>query len=113
MTNGSMTSQSTILIVDDEQAVVDALRNSLEKAHYRVLVARDGEQALDLAERGSPDLLVLDLMLPSSGWRSVVPPASVRITLAGGPGTATDGGAHVASRCGRTLCKMPETRLPS
>jgi DNA-binding response OmpR family regulator len=59
-----MKSQSTILVVDDEQAIVDALRYSLEKAHYRVMVARDGEQALDLAERGSPDLVVLDLMLP-------------------------------------------------
>ena len=59
-----MAKQTTILVVDDEQAIVDALRYTLEKEHYQVLEARDGEQALDIAASGSPDLLVLDLMLP-------------------------------------------------
>ena len=59
-----MAKQTTILVVDDEQAIVDALRYTLEKEHYQVLEARDGEQALDIAASGSPDLVVLDLMLP-------------------------------------------------
>jgi len=59
-----MPSQSTILVVDDEPAIVDALRYSLEKSHHRVLVAQDGERALQLAASGSPDLVILDLMLP-------------------------------------------------
>ena len=59
-----MAKQTTILVVDDEQAIVDALRYTLEKEHYQVLEARDGEQALEIAASGSPDLLVLDLMLP-------------------------------------------------
>ena len=59
-----MPSQPTILVVDDEPAIVDALRYNLEKSHHRVLVAQDGERALQLAASGSPDLVILDLMLP-------------------------------------------------
>lgn len=54
----------TILVVDDEQAIVDVLHYNLTKAHYRVLVAYDGESALDLARLERPDLVILDLMLP-------------------------------------------------
>jgi two-component system OmpR family response regulator/two-component system alkaline phosphatase synthesis response regulator PhoP len=59
-----MAVQSTILVVDDEPAIVDALRYNLEKSHHRVLVAQDGERALQLAASGAPDLVILDLMLP-------------------------------------------------
>ena len=55
---------TTILVVDDEPSIVDVLTYNLEKAHYRVLVARDGEEALALARREQPDLIILDLMLP-------------------------------------------------
>lgn len=59
-----MAKNPTILVVDDEQAIVDVLHYNLTKAHYRVLVAYDGETALDLAHRERPDLVILDLMLP-------------------------------------------------
>lgn len=55
---------TTILVVDDEPAIVDVLTYNLEKAHYRVLVARDGEEALEQTRREKPDLIILDLMLP-------------------------------------------------
>ncbi len=58
------TKQHTILIVDDEPSIVDVLRYNLEKANFSVLVARNGEQALQLAHTRQPDLIVLDLMLP-------------------------------------------------
>lgn len=58
------TKQTTILVVDDEPSIVDVLRYNLEKANYAVLVARDGEQALQLAQERQPDLIILDLMLP-------------------------------------------------
>ena len=58
------TNQYTILVVDDEPSIVDILRYNLEKANFSVLVARDGEQALQLANARRPDLIVLDLMLP-------------------------------------------------
>jgi two-component system alkaline phosphatase synthesis response regulator PhoP len=54
----------TILVVDDETAIVELLSYNLEKAHYGVLVARDGIEALRLARERRPDLVILDLMLP-------------------------------------------------
>lgn len=53
-----------ILVVDDEQAVLDLLVYNLRKAHYEVLTANNGRQALDLARQVEPDLILLDLMLP-------------------------------------------------
>lgn len=53
-----------ILVVDDEQAVLDLLVYNLRKAHYDVLTAVDGSQALQLARQADPDLILLDLMLP-------------------------------------------------
>lgn len=53
-----------ILVVDDEPAVSDLLAYNLRKAHYEVLVAIDGREALRLAWETSPDLILLDLMIP-------------------------------------------------
>ena len=53
-----------ILIVDDEPAVSDLLAYNLRKAHYEVLVAADGQEALRLSREKSPDLILLDLMIP-------------------------------------------------
>jgi DNA-binding response OmpR family regulator len=53
-----------ILVVDDEPAVTDLLAYNLRKAHYEVLVAADGRQALRLAQDSQPDLILLDLMIP-------------------------------------------------
>ncbi len=54
----------TILVVDDEPAIIELLSYNLEKAHYHVLVARDGMEALQIARQQTPDLIILDLMLP-------------------------------------------------
>ncbi len=53
-----------ILIVDDETSVTDLIGYNLEKAHYEVLVAHDGEEALKAARTHNPNLILLDLMLP-------------------------------------------------
>jgi DNA-binding response OmpR family regulator len=53
-----------ILVVDDEPPIVEVLSYNLKQANYEVAVAWDGEQALDLARRLRPDLIILDLMLP-------------------------------------------------
>ncbi|HWF57818.1 MAG TPA: response regulator transcription factor [Candidatus Dormibacteraeota bacterium] len=55
----------TVLIVDDEPEIVRILRDYLERAGYAVLTAADGEAALAAARRERPDLVVLDLSLPS------------------------------------------------
>src|SRR5215475_9489197 len=54
-----------ILVVDDDHKTVDLLRLYLEKDGYQVLVAHDGRQALELTRQRRPDLVLLDLMLPS------------------------------------------------
>lgn len=53
-----------ILIVDDEPSVTDLIAYNLRKAHYKVLVAADGREALRQAYEAAPDLILLDLMLP-------------------------------------------------
>jgi len=53
-----------ILIVDDETRLVDVLRAYLERDGYRVAAAYNGREALLLARREKPDLVLLDLMLP-------------------------------------------------
>jgi two-component system, OmpR family, response regulator RegX3 len=55
---------ATVLVVDDERKIRDTLRAFLERARYAVLTAATGQQALDVAARLKPDLVVLDLMLP-------------------------------------------------
>src|SRR5436190_21437309 len=54
----------TILLVDDEDAVQKLLTYPLEREGYRVVSARDGEEALDRLADANPDLVVLDIMLP-------------------------------------------------
>ncbi len=54
----------SILIVDDEKDIVDLVAYNLEREGYEVLKAYDGEKALQLARSKTPDLIVLDLMLP-------------------------------------------------
>lgn len=53
-----------ILIVEDEAALVTLLRYNLEREGFRLLEARDGEEALVLAQEEKPDLILLDWMLP-------------------------------------------------
>ena len=54
----------TVLIADDEPNIVISLEFLLEQDGYRVLVARDGNEALEAIEREVPDLVLLDVMLP-------------------------------------------------
>ena len=57
-------SEQTILVVDDEEAIAEAVRARLSSEGYRVLVAGDGPSAIDIHKAERPDLVVLDLMLP-------------------------------------------------
>ena len=53
-----------VLVVDDEPDVLLLCRLNLEQRGHEVLEAPNGDSALELARSGSPDLVVLDLMLP-------------------------------------------------
>jgi len=53
-----------ILIVDDEAGIVNIVKARLEANNYRVVTAYDGEEALEKTSQETPDLILLDLMLP-------------------------------------------------
>ena len=59
-----MTVPPTVLVVDDERALADLVGSYLAREGFRVLSAYDGAAALELARQDSPDLVVLDVMLP-------------------------------------------------
>ncbi len=67
-----MRSPPHILIVDDNAANVDILRARLTSQGYEILTAEDGEQALASARENTPDLILLDIMMPKiDGLRKV------------------------------------------
>ena len=54
----------TILVADDEPNIVISLEYLMKREGYTVLVARDGQEALDMIARDRPDLVLLDVMMP-------------------------------------------------
>ena len=54
----------TVLIVDDEEYIVTSLEYVMKSAGYEVVVAYDGEQAIEKIKATAPDLLILDVMMP-------------------------------------------------
>jgi DNA-binding response OmpR family regulator len=60
----SRVSEQTILVVDDEEPIAEAVRARLESEGYRVIIADDGPEAIRAHDEHHPDLVVLDLMLP-------------------------------------------------
>ena len=59
-----MEQKKTILIVEDEKNIVDILRFNLQREGYDTMEAYDGEDGLEKARSGKPDLILLDVMLP-------------------------------------------------
>jgi DNA-binding response OmpR family regulator len=87
-----------ILLVDDDPEVVEAMRYALEGRGFQVLIARDGNQGLAMAEREDPDLVILDMMMPKRSGFLVLEklrrtrPVPVRIIMV----TANEGSRHKA-----------------
>ena len=63
--------KKTILIVDDEKMIINLLTHNLEKEGYNVIEAKDGLEAIDIAQEKKPDLILLDIMLPKLDGLSV------------------------------------------
>lgn len=57
-------SKQKILIVDDEPNIVMSLEYAFKKKEFEVFVARDGTEALEIAEKQLPDVILLDIMMP-------------------------------------------------
>ena len=87
-----------ILIVDDDAEIIESIRFALQTKGYQILVARDGNQGLALAEREDPDLVILDMMMPKRSGFLVLEklrrtrPVPVRVIMI----TANEGSRHKA-----------------
>lgn len=58
-----------VLVVDDEEDILELLSIILEESNIKVLKARDGLGALEIARKEKPDLVLLDIMMPEiDGW---------------------------------------------
>jgi len=94
----SSTQTKRILLVDDDAEIVESMRFALESKGYQVLVARDGNQGLAMAEREDPDLVILDMMMPKRSGFLVLEklrrtrPVPTRVIMV----TANEGGRHKA-----------------
>lgn len=93
-----MAESKTILLVDDDADILGAMRLVFEKKGYRVLTANDGNMGLALAERESPDLVIVDMMMPKKSGFLVLEKlkarkeSSPRVIMI----TANEGGRHRA-----------------
>jgi DNA-binding response OmpR family regulator len=59
-----MSANKTVLLVDDDPDILSAMSTVISSRGYRVLTATDGNMGLAVAERESPDLVVVDMMMP-------------------------------------------------
>ena len=60
-----------VLIADDEPDILEILKYNLEKEGYKVITAKNGDEALDTAKQHSPDLIILDMMMPKKNGMEV------------------------------------------
>jgi len=87
-----------VLLVDDDNEIVESMRAVLESRGYQILVARDGNQGLAMAESEEPDLVVLDMMMPKRSGFLVLEklrrsrPVPMRVIMI----TANEGSRHKA-----------------
>ena len=56
--------KQTILIIEDEQAIIDVLTYNLTEEGFEIITATDGQKGLQLAQSALPDLVILDMMMP-------------------------------------------------
>ena len=59
-----MADKKRILLVDDDPEIIESMRVVLDAKGYDIIVARDGNQGLAMAEKEDPDLVILDMMMP-------------------------------------------------
>ncbi len=62
--NGPMLSKTKILVVDDEEDILEFLSYNLEKEGAKVYTANNGLEAIEIAKKKKPDLILLDVMMP-------------------------------------------------
>ena len=96
--NSPAAARKKILIVDDDREIVESMRIALDASGFEVVVARDGNQGLAMAEREDPDLVILDMMMPKRSGFLVLEklrrtrPVPLRVIMI----TANEGSRHKA-----------------
>jgi DNA-binding response OmpR family regulator len=97
-TKKAETDTKRILLVDDDREIVESMKIALEATGYEIMVARDGNQGLAMAERDDPDLVILDMMMPKRSGFLVLEkirrtrPVPLRVIMI----TANEGSRHKA-----------------
>lgn len=87
-----------ILLVDDDYEIIESMKIVLESKGYEIIVARDGNQGLAMAERENPDLVILDMMMPKRSGFLVLEklrrsrPVPLKVVMI----TANEGSRHKA-----------------
>lgn len=95
---GAPAATKRVLLVDDDTEIIESLRYALESKGYQILIARDGNQGLAMAEREDPDLIILDMMMPKRSGFLVLEklrrtrPVPIRVIMI----TANEGSRHKA-----------------
>lgn len=95
---GRQSATKRVLLVDDDAEIIESIRYALESKGYQILVARDGNQGLAMAEREDPDLVILDMMMPKRSGFLVLEklrrtrPVPMRVIMI----TANEGSRHKA-----------------
>ena len=96
--NSQAAARKKILIVDDDREIVESMRIALDASGFEIIVARDGNQGLAMAEREDPDLVILDMMMPKRSGFLVLEklrrtrPVPLRVIMI----TANEGSRHKA-----------------
>jgi DNA-binding response OmpR family regulator len=63
---------ANVLIIEDDDIMLKAIKNILGKAGYNVITAKDGKEAFDQMDNGEYDIVVTDLMMPYANGLEVV-----------------------------------------
>jgi len=61
-----------ILLIEDEEIMLNLLQRKLTQENYEVLIARDGQEGLEVMEKELPDLVLLDIIMPKKGGFEVM-----------------------------------------
>ena len=61
-----------ILLIEDEEIMLNILQRKLTQENYEVLIARDGQEGLEVMEKELPDLVLLDIIMPKKGGFEVM-----------------------------------------
>ncbi len=96
----------TILVADDKKNIREFCKEELEDEGYRVVLACDGQEAIELVQKRPPDIVILDLCMPRLGGldavepiRSLVPDVPIILFTANDEDCLTDARSRHATAC--------------